>query len=121
RNLHHGPRWWGPASHHCFPRSRLLAYLEPEDQFPDRLGQRTHRSAADLHHERRRLQRAAADRWRVRDFALMVAQWAVPHLCLEPQIWPRSAGGQDIYIMDIASKHWVQLTHEQGANDFPSW
>jgi TolB protein len=23
--------------------------------------------------------------------------------------------------MDIASKHWVQLTHEAGANDSPSW
>ncbi|HEU4983203.1 MAG TPA: Tol-Pal system beta propeller repeat protein TolB [Acidobacteriaceae bacterium] len=34
---------------------------------------------------------------------------------------PGAPGGQDIYIMDIASKHWIQLTHEQGANDFPSW
>jgi TolB protein len=34
---------------------------------------------------------------------------------------PGAPGGQDIYIMDIASKRWVQLTHEQGRNDFPSW
>lgn len=34
---------------------------------------------------------------------------------------PGAPGGQDIYIMDIASKRWVQLTHEAGANDFPSW
>lgn len=34
---------------------------------------------------------------------------------------PGAPGGEDIYIMDIASKHWIQLTHEQGANDFPSW
>jgi TolB protein len=34
---------------------------------------------------------------------------------------PGAPGGQDIYIMDIASKRWVQLTHEEGANDFPSW
>jgi TolB protein len=34
---------------------------------------------------------------------------------------PGSPGGQDIYIMDIASKRWTQLTHEQGRNDFPSW
>jgi TolB protein len=34
---------------------------------------------------------------------------------------PGAPGGQDIYIMDIASKHWTQLTHEQGRNDFPSW
>jgi TolB protein len=30
-------------------------------------------------------------------------------------------GGQDIYIMDIASKQWVQLTHDSGVNDYPSW
>jgi Tol biopolymer transport system component len=23
--------------------------------------------------------------------------------------------------MDIASKQWVQLTHDGGRNDFPSW
>ncbi len=34
---------------------------------------------------------------------------------------PGAPGGQDIYIMDIASKRWIQLTHEEGANDFPSW
>jgi TolB protein len=34
---------------------------------------------------------------------------------------PGAPGGQDIYFMDIASKRWVQLTHEQGVNDFPSW
>jgi TolB protein len=34
---------------------------------------------------------------------------------------PGAPGGQDIYIMDIASKRWTQLTHEQGRNDFPSW
>lgn len=34
---------------------------------------------------------------------------------------PGAPGGQDIYIMDIASKQWVQLTHDAGVNDFPSW
>jgi TolB protein len=34
---------------------------------------------------------------------------------------PGAPGGQDIYIMDIASKRWQQLTHEAGSNDFPSW
>ena len=34
---------------------------------------------------------------------------------------PGAPGGQDIYIMDIASKRWIQLTHDSGANDFPSW
>jgi TolB protein len=34
---------------------------------------------------------------------------------------PGAPGAQDIYIMDIASKQWVQLTHDGGRNDFPSW
>jgi len=34
---------------------------------------------------------------------------------------PGAPGGQDIYAMDIASKRWLQLTHEAGSNDFPSW
>ena len=34
---------------------------------------------------------------------------------------PGAPGGQDIYVMDIASKRWTQLTHEAGRNDFPSW
>jgi TolB protein len=34
---------------------------------------------------------------------------------------PGAPGAQDIYIMDIASKRWVQLTHDGGRNDFPCW
>jgi len=34
---------------------------------------------------------------------------------------PGAPGNQDIYIMDIASKQFVQLTHDSGRNDFPSW
>jgi TolB protein len=34
---------------------------------------------------------------------------------------PGAPGGQDIYVMDIASKQWFQLTHDAGINDFPSW
>ena len=34
---------------------------------------------------------------------------------------PGAPGGQDIYVMDVASKRWLQLTHEAGSNDFPSW
>jgi TolB protein len=30
-------------------------------------------------------------------------------------------GANDIYLMDLASKQWVQLTHDGGRNDFPSW
>ena len=34
---------------------------------------------------------------------------------------PGAPGAQDIYIMDIASKQWVQLTHDGGRKDFPCW
>jgi len=34
---------------------------------------------------------------------------------------PGDPGGQDIYVMDIASKRWLQATHEAGNNDFPCW
>ncbi len=34
---------------------------------------------------------------------------------------PGAPGGQDIYVMDIASKRWIQLTHDIGRCDFPSW
>jgi TolB protein len=34
---------------------------------------------------------------------------------------PGAPGARDIYVMDIASRQWVQLTHDGGANDFPSW
>jgi TolB protein len=34
---------------------------------------------------------------------------------------PGVLGGQDIYLMDIASRQIVQLTHDGGRNDFPAW
>jgi len=34
---------------------------------------------------------------------------------------PGEPGSNDIYLMDIASKQWVQLTHDAGRNDFPCW
>jgi len=34
---------------------------------------------------------------------------------------PGAPGGQDIYVMDISTKRWEQLTHESGSNDFPCW
>jgi TolB protein len=34
---------------------------------------------------------------------------------------PGDPGAQDVYVMDIASKQWLQATHEAGNNDFPSW
>ncbi len=34
---------------------------------------------------------------------------------------PGAPGAEDIYLMDVVSKQWVQLTHDGGRNDFPSW
>jgi TolB protein len=34
---------------------------------------------------------------------------------------PGAPGGQDIYIMEVATKKWFQLTHDGGRCDFPSW
>jgi TolB protein len=34
---------------------------------------------------------------------------------------PGAPGGQDIYVMDVASLRWTQLTHDAGSNDYPSW
>jgi TolB protein len=34
---------------------------------------------------------------------------------------PGAPGGQDIYVMDIASKAWIQLTKDIGRCDFPTW
>ena len=34
---------------------------------------------------------------------------------------PGAPGASDIYVMDVASKQWAQLTHDGGRNDFPSW
>lgn len=34
---------------------------------------------------------------------------------------PGEPGSNDIYLMDIASKQWVQLTHDAGRNDYPCW
>jgi TolB protein len=41
--------------------------------------------------------------------------------CWNRKYGPGDPGGQDVYIMDIASKNWLQATHEAGNNDFPSW
>ena len=34
---------------------------------------------------------------------------------------PGAPGGQDIYVMNVATKYWTQLTHDGGRCDFPSW
>jgi TolB protein len=39
----------------------------------------------------------------------------------ERKYGPGDPGALDIYLMDIASKRFVQLTHDGGRNDSPSW
>ncbi len=34
---------------------------------------------------------------------------------------PGAPGGRDIYVMEVATKKWIQLTHDSGPCDFPSW
>jgi TolB protein len=34
---------------------------------------------------------------------------------------PGAPGGQDVYVMEIATKKWIQLTFDGGRCDFPSW
>ncbi len=34
---------------------------------------------------------------------------------------PGAPGGQDIYVMEVATLKWIQLTHDGGRCDFPSW
>ncbi len=34
---------------------------------------------------------------------------------------PGAPGGQDIYVMEVATLKWIQLTHDMGLCDFPSW
>ncbi len=34
---------------------------------------------------------------------------------------PGAPGGRDVYIFQISSMRWVQLTHGEGINDDPSW
>ncbi len=34
---------------------------------------------------------------------------------------PGAPGGEDIYMMNVATKAWTQLSHDSGHCDFPSW
>lgn len=34
---------------------------------------------------------------------------------------PGAPGGNDIYVFEIATMRWLQITHGEGDNDYPSW
>ncbi len=95
-----------------------LADLEPQDRLADRLRQRAHRPAADLHHGSRRHQPAASHRPGLCGFSQLVAQWTVSGFLLDAQVRARGTGCQRLYLMDVASKQWVQLTHDCGTQRF---
>ena len=82
---------WAGAQDHLVPRTRCCTHLESAHERTDCVGQRTHRPAADLHHGPGRRQRRAPHRRRVRRFSLVVAERAMAHLCVEPQIRSRRA------------------------------
>ena len=74
----------------------------------DRVGERAHGRAADLHHGPGRLERAAHDRRRLCGFSFVVAQRRLLTFSWNRKYGPGDPGGQDIYVMDIASKRWLQ-------------
>ena len=102
-------------------RPECFAGLESAHQYAACICERAHRRAADLHHGSGRRQRAAHDRQRLCDLAVVVAERRHAGLRWNRKYGPGDPGGQDIYVMDIASKNWLQVTHESGNNDFPSW
>jgi TolB protein len=51
----------------------------------------------------------------------VVAQWSIPGIFLDATLRAARLARKISHIMDIASKQWVQLTHDGGRNDFPSW
>ena len=87
----------------------------------DSLGQQPERPSADLTSWAPTAPMCSNDRSGVCDFSGMVSEWTVSCLLVDAALWPGAPGSQDIYIMDVASKQWVQLTHDGGRNDFPSW
>lgn len=34
---------------------------------------------------------------------------------------PGAPGHQDIHVLELASKNYIQMTHDSGSNDYPSW
>ncbi len=104
-----------------FTRRQRIAHLQPQDRCPDRLHQRPHRPAPALHHELRRLRvqqmtdggYASSPSWSPNGQMIAFA-W-------DRKYGPGAPGGQDIYVMEVATKKWWQLTHDGGRCDFPSW
>jgi hypothetical protein len=78
-------------AYHQLPRARCVAGIQSAHRSADRVDQWTDWAAAALYDGDGRLGRAAPDRWRLCDFAVVVAEWTVCGVCVEPQVWPRRA------------------------------
>ena len=95
--------------------------FNPKTGDADRMDQRTHWPAPALHHGIRWLRRhrmtdggyATSPSWSPNGQFLAFA-W-------DRKYGPGAPGGQDIYVMEVATKRWIQLTHDGGRCDFPSW
>ena len=110
-----------PEAHYILQGPRRFSDLEPQDRRADRLGQRPHGlpQVYTMEADGTNVQRltdqgyAVSPAWSPNG-QFLVFSWMRSY-------GPGAPGAQDIYIMDIASKQWVQLTHDGGRNDFPYW
>ena len=119
RDLHLRRQRWQREANHFLPRTGCFAYLEPQDQLPDRLGAAAvpaYRRSTSWSSDGTGVQRmtdggyATSPSWSPSGQFLAFA-W-------NRKYGPGAPGGQDIYIMDIASKRWTQLTHDAGRQGF---
>ena len=108
-------------AHDGVQRPGCFSGMEPEDRRANCVGKRAHRPAADLHYGVGRHQRAAAHRPGLRGVAGVAPNGQYLAFSWIRHYGPGAPGADDIYLMDTASKQWVQLTHDGGRNDFPSW
>ena len=111
------------AQGHRVSRAGCCAHVESPHQCAIGMGERTYRASPDLHHGSGWIECGTPHRQRLCNFAVMGSERRVLTFSWNRKYGPGAPGGQDIYVMEIASQplRWLQLTHEAGSNDFPSW
>ena len=92
RDLRRGRFGSEPEADYVLQRPGRFAGVESQDRRANRLGKRTHGTAAGLHHGSRRHQRAAPHRPGICGVSGVVAEWAIPGGFLDAQVRPGSAG-----------------------------
>ena len=103
-------------THYCRQRARRFSDLESEDELPDRLGQRTHGLATDLHDGSRRHQRPAHDGSRLRGIAFVGSERTIPRICLDSPLrtWCSRRAGYLRHghhyeaVRPVDSRRWTQ-------------